>query len=110
MFRDIGIKNPCESGREPTKSQRIGPKPLEGISGSEQNCRRLLSYLWIASLFLRPAESLIDAASHSSGFRLMRGKSVERQVELEDIDSPLAKDAEKPVLGHIGDEGTHLVL
>jgi hypothetical protein len=105
MFRDIGIKNPCESGREPTKSQRIGPKRLEGMSGSEQNCRRLLSYLWIASLLLRPAESLIDPASHSSGFRLMCGKSVERQVELEDIDSPLAKDAEKPVLGHIGDQG-----
>src|SRR5256885_7707980 len=38
------------------------------------------------------------------------GESIERQIELEDVDALLAENAEKPVLGHVGDQGLYLGL
>ena len=35
-------------------------------------------------------------------------KRIERQIEVEDVDAFFAEDAEKPVLGHLGDQGLHL--
>ena len=35
---------------------------------------------------------------------------VEREIELEHVDPLLAEDAEKPVLGHVGDQRAHFVL
>jgi len=34
---------------------------------------------------------------------------IEREVELEYVDALLAENAEKPVLGHIGDKGAYLL-
>ena len=36
-------------------------------------------------------------------------KRIKCHIELEDIDPLLAEDAEKPVLGHLGDKGAELV-
>ena len=35
---------------------------------------------------------------------------IEREIEFEHIDPLFAEDAEKPVLGHVGDQGAHFVL
>src|ERR1700730_4715312 len=35
---------------------------------------------------------------------------IEREIELEDIDPLLAENAEKAVLGHVGDQGLDLIL